>query len=97
VSGIINDTVLSSVNIASLVNLAVDRGYDGIDLDYEDLPAADRAVFTAFVDRLAAALHAHEKLLTINVYAKTAEPGSWADHRRRIGRRSVHRRTKCAS
>jgi spore germination protein YaaH len=78
VSGIINDPVLSSVNIASLVNLAVDRGYDGIDLDYEDLPAADRAVFTAFVDRLAAALHAHEKLLTVNVYAKTAEPGSWA-------------------
>ncbi len=76
-SGIINDPVLSSVNIASLVNLAVDRGYDGIDLDYEDLRAADRSVFAAFVDRLAAALHAHEKLLTVNVYAKTAEPGSW--------------------
>jgi spore germination protein YaaH len=76
-SGIINDPVLSALNITSLVDLAVDRGYDGIDLDYENLRAADRAVFTAFVDRLAAALHAHGKILTVNVYAKTSEPGSW--------------------
>ncbi len=77
VSSILSDPVVNSVNIASLVDLAVGRGYDGIDLDYEDLRAADRAAYSAFVERLALALHAQGKLLTVNVYAKTSEPGSW--------------------
>jgi spore germination protein YaaH len=74
---VIADPVLSAANINSLVDLAVGHGYDGIDLDYEGLRATDRAAFTAFVERLAVALHTQGKLLTVNVYAKTAEPGSW--------------------
>ena len=77
VSAIIADPALTATNITSLVDLAVARGYDGIDLDYEDLRATDRAAVTAFVEQLAAALHGQGKLLTINVYAKTSEPGSW--------------------
>jgi spore germination protein len=78
VSRIIADPVLTSVNISSLVQLAVTNGYDGIDLDYENLSASDRLAFTNFVDQLAAALHANAKLLTVNVYAKTSEPGTWS-------------------
>jgi spore germination protein len=78
VSRIIADPVLTSVNISSLVQLAVTNGYDGIDLDYENLSASDRLAFTDFVDQLAAALHANGKLLTVNVYAKTSEPGTWS-------------------
>jgi len=77
VSAVIADPTLASANIASLVDLAVGRGYDGIDLDYEDLRATDRVAFSTFVGQLAAALHGQGKLLTVNVYAKTAEPGSW--------------------
>jgi spore germination protein YaaH len=77
VSRIIADPALTTRNISSLVALADTNGYDGIDLDYENLVASDRAAFTNFVNRLAAALHAHGKLLTVNVYAKTAEPGTW--------------------
>lgn len=77
VSRILADPVLSAANISNLVDLAVTNGYDGIDLDYENLSASDRAAFTSFVNRLAAALHAQGKLLTVNVYAKTAEPGTW--------------------
>jgi spore germination protein len=77
VSGIIADPALTAANVGNLVDLAVGRGYDGIDLDYENLRAADRAAFTSFVTQLAAALHARGMLLTLNVYAKTAEPGSW--------------------
>jgi spore germination protein YaaH len=78
VSGILADPARSAANIGSLVRLAVDNGYDGIDLDYENLAASDRSAFTTFVSQLAAALHAQNKLLTVNVYAKTAEPGSWS-------------------
>jgi spore germination protein len=78
VSRIIADPTLTTVNISSLVQLAVTHGYDGIDLDYENLSASDRLAFTNFVDQLAAALHANGKLLTVNVYAKTSEPGTWS-------------------
>jgi len=77
VSRIIADPVLTTVNVSSLVQLAVTNGYDGIDLDYENLSASDRPAFTTFVNQLAVALHAQGKLLTVNVYAKTAEPGTW--------------------
>jgi spore germination protein len=77
VSGILADPAVTAVNIDNLVRLAVANGYDGIDLDYENLPASDRTAFTNFTTRLAAALHANGKLLTVNVYAKTAEPGDW--------------------
>ncbi len=77
VSRIIADPVLTTVNVSSLVQLAVTNGYDGIDLDYENLGASDRPGFTTFVNQLAAALHANGKLLSVNVYAKTSEPGTW--------------------
>ena len=78
VSRIIADPALTTVNIESLVQLAVTQGYDGIDLDYENLNASDRSAFTSFVNQLAVALHANGKLLTVNVYAKTSEPGTWS-------------------
>jgi spore germination protein YaaH len=77
VSRIIGDPVLAATNISNLVQLAVNNDYDGIDLDYENLAASDRGAFSAFVTQLANALHAQGKLLTVNVYAKTSEPGSW--------------------
>ena len=77
VSAIIGDPHLRAVNITNLVNLTITGGYDGIDLDYENLRATDRSAFTTFVRELATALHAQGKLLTVNVYAKTSERGTW--------------------
>ena len=77
VSKVIADPQLRAANVAALVNLAVVKGYDGVDLDYENLLASDRAAFTSFVQQLAGALHAQGKLLSVNVYAKTSEPGTW--------------------
>jgi spore germination protein YaaH len=77
VSKVIADPQLRAANVAALVNLAVVKGYDGVDLDYENLLASDRAAFTSFVQQLAGALHAQGKLLSVNVYAKTSESGTW--------------------
>ena len=46
VSKIIADPQLRAANLDALVNLAAAGGYDGIDLDYENLRASDRAAFT---------------------------------------------------
>jgi spore germination protein YaaH len=64
-------------HIQALVSLVKDKGYDGIDLDWEELTAADRDKFSLFVEELAAALHAEERFLSIAVYPKTSEPGRW--------------------
>jgi len=64
-------------HIQVLVQLVKDKGYDGVDLDWEELAAADRAKFSLFVEELAAALHAEERFLSIAVYPKTSEPGRW--------------------
>ena len=63
--------------IDNLVTLVEDKGYDGIDLDWEELKAADRDGFSALVEELAAALHAKHRFLSIAVTPKTSEPGEW--------------------
>ena len=68
---------LRSRFIGNLVMLVEDKGYDGIDLDWEALKAADRDGFSALVEELAAALHAKHRFLSIAVAPKTSEPGKW--------------------
>jgi spore germination protein len=66
-----------TTHVNALVNLVMSKGYDGVDVDYENLLAGDRSNFSAFVSELASALHANGKVLDIAVYAKTSEPGTW--------------------
>jgi len=63
--------------IDDVVTLVEDMGYDGVDLDWEDLKPADRSSFSFFVDDLADALHAKHRFLSIAVMPKTSEPGEW--------------------
>lgn len=63
--------------IDNLVALVESKGYDGIDLDWEALKAADRERFSALVEELAEALHAQKRFLAIAVAPKTSEPGAW--------------------
>jgi spore germination protein YaaH len=78
VSAIIHDPARRAAHIEVLVDEVVTYGYDGIDVDYEALNGtADREAFSVFIEELAAALHAHDKLLSIAVHAKTGAPGGW--------------------
>ncbi|MGA8807456.1 MAG: glycosyl hydrolase family 18 protein [Thermoanaerobaculia bacterium] len=61
----------------ALAQLAVTNGFDGIDVDYERVPASSRAAFTAFVGSLAAKLHAANKKLSVTVYAKASDKENW--------------------
>lgn len=86
-SKIMNTTSLRKAHVNALVNLAVAKGYDGLDLDYEKMcfgstrtqrPAL-RTGFTLLVRDLSAALHARKKMLTIAVAPTTANvPGTAA-------------------
>ena len=87
---ILASATLRSRLIANLVALVKQKGYDGIDLDWEALRAADRKRFSSFVAALAAALHARGRFLSIDVVAKSSEPGQWgqqmAEDWARLGR-----------
>lgn len=62
----------------NITNLVVSKGYAGADIDYEGLPLSARADFNAFIEMLAAKLHAQGKKLSVCVYGKTKDATSYA-------------------
>lgn len=72
--------------IPQIVAIAVDDGWDGITMNLEAVPAADRAAATAFFQQLASAMHAAGKLLHATAPATTGTDYDadwwcgWCDH-----------------
>ena len=62
--------------VDSLVALVKRGGYDGIDLDWEEMTLAERGSFTKLVEEAASALHGEDRFLSVTVYPKTSEPGT---------------------
>lgn len=89
VSSMLADPARRQAHVRRIAALVRVNGYDGIDLDYEDLKAADRAAYSAFVRELATALHAEGKLVTSSVHPKESDtaddPGNRAQDYRTIG------------
>ncbi len=77
ISNIINNPSLKATHINNIVNKVTSLGYDGIDIDYENLNASDRDAYSSFIEDLSTSLHTQGKLLYVAVHAKTSEPGSW--------------------
>lgn len=75
VRDMLHDTDAVRHHVRQLVALAITEGYDGIDVDYEDLRADDRDAFSAFLTKLAQALHEQDLLLTVAVHAKASDGG----------------------
>lgn len=75
-----------AVYIPQVVAIAVNDGWDGITMNLEAVPAADRAAATGFYTQLARALHAAGKLLHATVPAATGTDYDadwwvgWCDH-----------------
>ncbi|MGA8518794.1 MAG: glycosyl hydrolase family 18 protein [Pseudonocardiaceae bacterium] len=75
VAAMLHNPAAMTRHINDVVALVQREGYAGIDIDYEDLRAGDREVFTTFVTQLADALHDKDKILSIAVFAKTTDAG----------------------
>jgi spore germination protein YaaH len=70
---IFTDPATRNANLNAIVNLVQQSGYDGINLDFEAAPAADRDLFTAFAQDVASRLHAIGRRLSIDVSPKTKD------------------------
>jgi spore germination protein YaaH len=64
------DPAKIAANVKNLVDVAVSKGYVGLDIDYEGLwQASDRAPYESFIAQLSQAMHAAGKQLSIAVPA----------------------------
>lgn len=75
VARMLHDPALMRKHVADIVALVKREGFSGIDIDYENLRAADRMPFTKFITDLGKALHAEGKTLAVAVFAKTSDAG----------------------
>ena len=72
----VNPTLRAN-HINDIVAVMLDKSaYAGIDIDYESLMATDRDNYSAFMEDLAEAVHAEDKILTTAVHTKVG-PGTW--------------------
>ena len=76
-SAFLSDPAKRDLHIEQLAGIAAKDKLAGIDLDYESLAAADRDLFSDFVERLATRLHRDRRKLSVTVHAKDSEPGDW--------------------
>lgn len=68
---ILNEPAAGQAMINALVALCQSNGYEGIQIDFEGAPPAEREPFTAFITTLAERLHALGDKLSTVVTAKT--------------------------
>lgn len=75
IAAMLHDPERMHGHVSELVNLALEEGFDGLGIDYEELRARDRDVFSAFIATLAQALHAEGRILSVDVFAKASDEG----------------------
>jgi spore germination protein len=74
-AAILGDPDLAGTHRRALVDAAVREEWDGIDLDYEDLPASAGPLFVEFLQALRDDLDEHDLLLSVTVPARTSDDG----------------------
>ncbi len=70
---LLTDPTTTDRFLNEIVSYVVEMGYPGFDLDLEGINAEDRDGYSAFVARLAEALHQRDKILTLAIPAKTSD------------------------
>ncbi len=71
ISTVLNNPDLRQRNVAQIVSKVRSMNYTGIEIDYENIAAADRELFVLFLRELKAALAPYNKKLYVAIQAKT--------------------------
>lgn len=75
---VLNNTDIASPLIEDLKTLALNSGYQGWDIDWEEIDPKDQPAFTSFIQRLADAMHQSGLALTVSVHPQTGKPSDRA-------------------
>jgi spore germination protein len=78
VDEVIADYYLRQERIQLLVDLAIEKLYPGLTIDYQNINPDNQKEFTAFINVLARSLHAKEKKLSVTMAVPVQKsPGKW--------------------
>ncbi|WFR71356.1 glycosyl hydrolase family 18 protein [Prescottella defluvii] len=75
VARVLSDPDLRRAHVDALTALVRTHGFDGVQIDYENLLSADRAGFSSFIAELGTALHRIGSVLYVAVHAKPDDAG----------------------
>lgn len=70
VSKLINNPALSNEFINSLIKKAYEEGYQGWDIDFEELKIKDKQAYNKFIENLSYELHKNNLLIAVSVHAQ---------------------------
>ena len=71
VQNVIESPEVRAEHISEIIALLEQKGFDGVNIDYEFLEDSQTANYTAFVNELGAALHERGKMLVVAIHAQT--------------------------
>lgn len=74
---IVNNKGCRDQVIADLTAAVDTYGFDGINLDFENMDPADKTLYTAFVARAAKALHEHGAMVSVDITRKKDTDSWW--------------------
>jgi hypothetical protein len=74
---LLSDGELQRAHIDAVLQMCVDHGFDGVDLDYRGVGPEHREAFTTFVQAMGEALHEAGLWLGVTVERPTPEDGGW--------------------
>jgi spore germination protein len=77
VGRILADDAEIHAHVRAITELVMEKKFDGIDIDYEGLPAAESGRYSRFLTVLADELHQRGKRLSVTVSAKGSSDDSW--------------------
>ncbi|MDD3337399.1 MAG: glycosyl hydrolase family 18 protein [Lachnospiraceae bacterium] len=77
ISAVVNNEAAGNRLISQLQEVLYEKGFAGVDVDFEFVLASDRDAFTAFVEKLAKALHVDGYQVSVALAPKTSadQPG----------------------
>lgn len=64
--------------VSAILNEITRYGYDGIDMDFENVRPQDKDAYSSFIEELARQLHSKKKLLHVTMQPKINENYSWS-------------------
>ncbi|MBU1166912.1 hypothetical protein KKC60_00695 [Patescibacteria group bacterium] len=76
-SSLLRDGGLVEAHVAVILKTVEENGYDGIDIDYENLDPNTEEAFTAFIGKLAEKLHEKGKFLSVTLQPKKDDSETW--------------------
>ncbi len=77
-SQILQDPALRQKAIANMLKLVQDNGYDGVNINLENMYATDRPYFNQFLSEAVSVFHSNDLPVMVSVPAKTCDCPSWA-------------------